>query len=96
MSSQAEFAFQFVSENIEEYEKVLIKKHKILNQVAKKGIGHNSSSYNEVIEERLIMLNKFTDALNDDEYLTTKVRCPYCGGKILYKDRRTVNKIKAQ
>ena len=53
VSSQAEFAFQFVSENIEEYEKVLIKKHKILNQVAKKGIGHNSSSYNEVIEENV-------------------------------------------
>ena len=53
VSSQAEFAFQFVSENIKEYEKVLIKKHKILNQVAKKGIGHNSSSYNEVIEENV-------------------------------------------
>ena len=53
VSSQAEFAFQFVSENMEEYEKVLIKKHKILNQVAKKGIGHNSSSYNEVIEENV-------------------------------------------
>ena len=26
---------------------------------------------NEVIEERLIMLNKFTDAVNNDEYLTT-------------------------
>jgi|TARA_Y100000031_G_C8124403_1_gene339776 DNA-directed RNA polymerase subunit RPC12/RpoP len=32
----------------------------------------------------------------EDEYLTTKVRCPYCGGKVLYKDRRTVNKIKAR
>ena len=53
VSSQAEFAFQFVSENIKEYEKVLIKKHKILNQVAKKGIGHNSFSYNEVIEENV-------------------------------------------
>ena len=31
-----------------------------------------------------------------DEYTKTKVRCPYCGGKILYKDRRTVNKVKAR
>ena len=46
VSSQEEFAFQFVSENIEEYDKVL-------NQVAKKGIGHNSFSYNEVIEENV-------------------------------------------
>jgi DNA-directed RNA polymerase subunit P len=32
----------------------------------------------------------------DEEYVTTKVRCPYCGGKILYKDRRIPNKIKAR
>jgi len=32
----------------------------------------------------------------EDEYTKTKVRCPYCGGKILYKDRRTVNKVKAR
>ncbi|MBT3836086.1 DNA-directed RNA polymerase subunit P [Candidatus Woesearchaeota archaeon] len=32
----------------------------------------------------------------DDEYTRTKVRCPYCGGKILYKDRRTVAKVKAR
>ena len=32
----------------------------------------------------------------DDEYTTTKIRCPYCGGKILYKDRRNVNKVKAR
>lgn len=32
----------------------------------------------------------------EDEYLKTRVRCPYCGGKILYKDRRTVNKVLAR
>ncbi|HIH11837.1 TPA: DNA-directed RNA polymerase subunit P [Candidatus Woesearchaeota archaeon] len=32
----------------------------------------------------------------DSEYTTTRVRCPYCGGKILYKDRQIVNKIKAR
>ncbi|MBI4979978.1 DNA-directed RNA polymerase subunit P [Candidatus Woesearchaeota archaeon] len=31
----------------------------------------------------------------EDEYIA-KIRCPYCGGKILYKDRRTVVKIKAK
>jgi len=30
------------------------------------------------------------------EDTATKVRCPYCGAKMLYKDRRTVNKIKAR
>ena len=30
-----------------------------------------------------------------EEYVKTKVRCPYCGSKMLYKDRRNVNKIKA-
>jgi DNA-directed RNA polymerase subunit RPC12/RpoP len=32
----------------------------------------------------------------DEEYTGTKIRCPYCGGKILYKDRRTVNNVKAR
>lgn len=32
----------------------------------------------------------------DAKDTTMKVRCPYCGGKILYKDRRTVVKIKAR
>ncbi len=32
----------------------------------------------------------------EDEYTKTKVRCPYCGGKVLYKDRRTVTKVKAR
>ena len=32
----------------------------------------------------------------EDEYTKTKVRCPYCGGKILYKDRKVPNKIKAR
>ena len=30
------------------------------------------------------------------EQTKVKVRCPYCGGKVLYKDRRTVIKIKAR
>lgn len=30
------------------------------------------------------------------DYATTKVRCPYCGSKILYKDRKVVTKIKAR
>lgn len=32
----------------------------------------------------------------EDEYTRVKIRCPYCGGKILYKDRRTVVKVKAR
>ncbi len=32
----------------------------------------------------------------DTQETAMKVRCPYCGGKILYKDRRTVVKIKAR
>ncbi|MBT7706829.1 DNA-directed RNA polymerase subunit P [archaeon] len=32
----------------------------------------------------------------EDEYTSTKVRCPYCGGKMLYKDRKIVTKIKAR
>ena len=43
-ASQKEYAFQFVSENLEEYDKVL--KENNLN----KRIGHNSFFYNEVIE----------------------------------------------
>ena len=31
-----------------------------------------------------------------DEYLRTKVRCPYCGSKLLYKERKTATKIKAR
>ena len=30
------------------------------------------------------------------ETITVKVRCPYCGGKVLYKDRRTAIKVKAR
>ena len=30
------------------------------------------------------------------EYLRKKVRCPYCGSKILYKPRRISTKIKAR
>jgi DNA-directed RNA polymerase subunit RPC12/RpoP len=29
------------------------------------------------------------------EYLKKKVRCPYCGSKILFKPRTTLTKIKA-
>ena len=32
----------------------------------------------------------------DAETTKTRVRCPYCGGKVLYKDRKTVVKIKAK
>ena len=32
----------------------------------------------------------------DEEHTVTKIRCLYCGGKILYKDRRTINKVKAR
>ena len=32
----------------------------------------------------------------EDEYTKVKIRCPYCGGKVLYKDRRTIVKIKAR
>tara|TARA_Y100000389_G_scaffold201648_1_gene244908 strand:- start:1055 stop:2293 length:1239 start_codon:yes stop_codon:yes gene_type:complete len=46
-SSQKEFAIQLVSENLEEYDNVL--KDNKLN----KRIGHNSLSYNEVIEENV-------------------------------------------
>ena len=31
-----------------------------------------------------------------DEYLRTKVRCPYCGGKMLYKERKATTKVKAR
>lgn len=30
------------------------------------------------------------------EYLRTKVRCPYCGSKMLYKERAIVAKVKAR
>ncbi len=32
----------------------------------------------------------------EQEQTKMRVRCPYCGGKILYKDRRTAIKIKAR
>jgi len=32
----------------------------------------------------------------DQEYTATKIRCPYCGSKILYKDRKTTTKVKAR
>ena len=30
------------------------------------------------------------------EYLRKKVRCPYCGSKILYKSRLTSTKVRAR
>ncbi|MBI5002238.1 DNA-directed RNA polymerase subunit P [Candidatus Woesearchaeota archaeon] len=30
------------------------------------------------------------------EFLRKKVRCPYCGSKMLYKARATVTKVKAR
>jgi DNA-directed RNA polymerase subunit RPC12/RpoP len=31
-----------------------------------------------------------------DDYIRKRVRCPYCGSKMLYKTRGTVTKIKAR
>ena len=31
-----------------------------------------------------------------EKYAKTKVRCPYCGSRVLYKDRKVVTKIKAR
>ncbi|MDP7116204.1 MAG: DNA-directed RNA polymerase subunit P [Candidatus Woesearchaeota archaeon] len=31
-----------------------------------------------------------------DEYLKKRVRCPYCGSKLLYKPRSTITKVKAR
>jgi len=30
------------------------------------------------------------------EYLRKKIRCPYCGGKILFKPRTVSTKVKAR
>jgi DNA-directed RNA polymerase subunit RPC12/RpoP len=30
------------------------------------------------------------------DYLRKKVRCPYCGSKVLYKTRKTLTKVKAR
>jgi len=30
------------------------------------------------------------------DYLKKKIRCPYCGGKILYKLRNVISKVKAR
>lgn len=30
------------------------------------------------------------------EYLKKRVRCPYCGSKILYKQRIAISKVKAR
>lgn len=32
----------------------------------------------------------------DKEYLRKKVRCPYCGSKILFKPRTVSTKVKAR
>jgi len=31
----------------------------------------------------------------DPEYIRKKIRCPYCGCKILFKPRTTITKVKA-
>ncbi len=45
-----------------------------------------------MVEYRCFECNKRVSV----EYLRKKVRCPYCGGKILYKPRKTITKIKAR
>lgn len=30
------------------------------------------------------------------EYIKKKIRCPYCGGKILYKPRTVTTEVKAR
>lgn len=30
------------------------------------------------------------------EYLRKKIRCPYCGGKVLFKQRLVLTKVKAR
>jgi len=32
----------------------------------------------------------------DEEYTATRVRCPYCGGKMVHKTRSTSAKVKAR
>lgn len=31
-----------------------------------------------------------------DTYVVKRVRCPYCGGKMLFKPRKTITKVKAR
>lgn len=31
-----------------------------------------------------------------DEYVTKRVRCPYCGSKLLFKARSTITKVRAR
>jgi DNA-directed RNA polymerase subunit RPC12/RpoP len=31
----------------------------------------------------------------DESFLRKRIRCPYCGSKILFKERTTVTKVKA-
>ncbi len=31
-----------------------------------------------------------------DQYLKKRIHCPYCGSKILFKQRTTVTKVKAR
>lgn len=31
-----------------------------------------------------------------DTYVTKRVRCPYCGSKMLFKPRKTITKVKAR
>jgi DNA-directed RNA polymerase subunit RPC12/RpoP len=32
----------------------------------------------------------------DTEYLRKRIRCPYCGSKIIFKPRTTITKLKAR
>lgn len=36
------------------------------------------------------------DKTVEDSYTQTRVRCPYCGGKILCKGRSNITKVKAR
>ena len=46
-----------------------------------------------MVEYKCFYCNKKVDK---DEYLRKRIRCPYCGSKILYKPRLVSTKIKAR
>jgi DNA-directed RNA polymerase subunit RPC12/RpoP len=43
-----------------------------------------------------VCMNRDCSKLIKAENVRSRVRCLYCGGKMLYKNRRNVNKIKAR
>jgi radical SAM protein with 4Fe4S-binding SPASM domain len=53
IAAQEEFTFKFVSENLDEYDKVIKTNKLSSNNLSAKNIGHNSLSYNEVLEENI-------------------------------------------